>query len=210
MGYEIVQLSPRQEKSWVWVKVLRVSQNHKILSIGRNLQRPSSPNPLQWTGTSIGRSGCPVSDPASPWTSPGTSTTSLGNPSKCLTTLTVKDLSNLNLPTLSLKPFPLVQSPQTLPKSCPLLSCGSPLDIERLLSVWWCGVAFTRPAEARIQEFHHTFLSTLVMLKGALLLSPQISKDWNHWCLVADGSVIPKTEVNYLCSWIKGRSEHPS
>jgi len=37
-----------------------------------------------------------------------------------LTTLTVKDfflVSNLNLPSLCLKPFPLVQSPQTLLKS---------------------------------------------------------------------------------------------
>jgi len=42
----------------------------------------------------------------------GLSTTSLGNPFQCLTTLTVKDfflISNLNLPSISLKPFPLVR-----------------------------------------------------------------------------------------------------
>ena len=45
------------------------------------------------------------------------STTSLGNLFQCLTTLTVKYfflISNLNLPSISLKPFPLVLSPQTL------------------------------------------------------------------------------------------------
>ena len=50
----------------------------------------------------------------------GASTTSLGNLFQCLTALTVKDfflISNLNLPSLSLKAFPLVLSPQTLLKS---------------------------------------------------------------------------------------------
>ena len=65
----------------------------------------------------------------------GVSTTSLGNVFQCLTALTLKDLfliSNLNLLSLSLKPFPLVLSPQTL--VCPLLSYSSPLDTERPLS----------------------------------------------------------------------------
>ena len=42
-----------------------------------------------------------------------------GNLFQCLTTLTVKDfflISNLNLPSLSLKPLPLVLLPQTLKK----------------------------------------------------------------------------------------------
>ena len=49
----------------------------------------------------------------------GESTKSLGNLFQCLTTLTVKDfflIRNLNLFSLSLKPFPLVLSPQTLQK----------------------------------------------------------------------------------------------
>ena len=52
----------------------------------------------------------------------GKSTTSPSNLFQCLTTLTVKDLfliSNLNLPSLSLKPFPLVLSLQTLLKTVP-------------------------------------------------------------------------------------------
>ena len=51
----------------------------------------------------------------------GASTTSLGNHFQCLSSLTVKDfflISELNLHSLSLKPFPLVLS---------LLSCSSPL-----------------------------------------------------------------------------------
>jgi len=50
----------------------------------------------------------------------GTSTTSLGNPLQCFTTLTAKNLfliSSLNLPSLSLKPLLLVLSQQTLLKS---------------------------------------------------------------------------------------------
>ena len=51
-------------------------------------------------------------------------TASLGNLCQCLTTLIIKYfflISNLNLLSLSLKPFPLVLLPQTLLKS-PLLS----------------------------------------------------------------------------------------
>ena len=53
----------------------------------------------------------------------GASTTSLGNLCQCLTTLTVKNfylISNLNLPSLSLEPFLLVLSQQTLLKSLSL------------------------------------------------------------------------------------------
>ena len=67
----------------------------------------------------------------------GTSTTSLGNLFQCLTTLTVKDfflISSPNLCSLSLKSLTLLLSLQTLLKSCPLLSCSSPLGIERPLS----------------------------------------------------------------------------
>ena len=49
---------------------------------------------------------------------------------QCLTTLTVKDfflIPNLNLLSLSLKPFSLVLLPQTLLKSHPSLSCSSSL-----------------------------------------------------------------------------------
>ena len=50
------------------------------------------------------------------------STTSLDNPCQCLTALAVKDhslVSILNLPSLNLKPFPLILLPQTLLKSVP-------------------------------------------------------------------------------------------
>ena len=50
----------------------------------------------------------------------GASTTTLGSLCQCLTTLTVKYFlckSSLNLPSFSLKPFPLVLLPQTLLKS---------------------------------------------------------------------------------------------
>ena len=51
-------------------------------------------------------------------------TTYLGNLFQCVTTLWVKNfllISNLNLPCLSLKPFPLVLSLSTHVKSYPLL-----------------------------------------------------------------------------------------
>ena len=94
---------------------------HRItesLRVRRDLKRPSSPTPLQWTGMSTARSGCPGYYPASPWKSQGI--TSLGNLFQCLTPLTVKDfflISNLSPPSLSLKSFSLVLSPQTMLKS---------------------------------------------------------------------------------------------
>jgi len=55
----------------------------------------------------------------------GASTTSLGNLFQCLTTLTVEDfflMSNLNLPFLPLKPFPLILSPDLAKESVPFFS----------------------------------------------------------------------------------------
>ena len=57
--------------------------------------------------------------------SDGASTTSLDSLFHCLTTLILKNfsfISNLNLPSFSLKPFPLVLSQQILPNSLSLLS----------------------------------------------------------------------------------------
>ena len=61
----------------------------------------------------------------------GASTTSLGNLFQCDTTLWVKNfflISNLNLPCLSLKPFPLVLSLSTLVNSCYFSSLMSWID----------------------------------------------------------------------------------
>jgi len=79
----------------------------------------------------------------------GASTTSLRSLFQGLTALTVTDfflIPDLNLPSLSLKPFPLVLSAQVLLKTFfpgPLLSCSSPVDTERLLSAH--STAFSSP-----------------------------------------------------------------
>ena len=53
------------------ISLIVLSQNHRILTVGRNLWEPSSPFPLQWTGTCSARLSCPGHDPNSPWKSPG-------------------------------------------------------------------------------------------------------------------------------------------
>ena len=67
----------------------------------------------------------------------GASTASLGNLCQCLTTLSIKHfflMSNQNLSSFSVKPFPLVLSQQTLLKSLSPSFLQPPLDTERLLS----------------------------------------------------------------------------
>ncbi|KAK4827563.1 hypothetical protein QYF61_019187 [Mycteria americana] len=86
--------------------------------------RSSRSNPLPWAGTPSTRPGCSKPHPTWPWNTSrgGASTTSLDDLFQCLTTLIVKNLiliSNLNLPTFSLKPLPLVLSPHALaPFTC--------------------------------------------------------------------------------------------
>jgi len=84
------------------------------------------------------RSGCPGPGTALPWKSPGMvhQPISLDNQFQCLTTLTVKDfflISNLNLPSLCLKPFPLFYHNRPCLRICPFCSCSSPSYTERPL-----------------------------------------------------------------------------
>ena len=68
----------------------------------------------------------------------GVSTTSLGNLCQCLTTLTITIfflIFSPNLPSCSLKPSPLVLSPQSYyQRVCSRCSCRSLLDTERPIS----------------------------------------------------------------------------
>ena len=50
------------------IAIPQISKNHRILRVGRS---PSSPTPLQWTGTCTARAGYPWPDPASPLKSLG-------------------------------------------------------------------------------------------------------------------------------------------
>ena len=78
---------------------------------------PSSSTPLQWIGTSAARSGAE-------------------RPIQCGLEYS-RDfffISNLNLPSFTLKTFPLVLSQQILLKSLTLLSYSPPLDSEMPLS----------------------------------------------------------------------------
>jgi len=71
----------------------------------------------------------------------GASTASLGNLFQCVTTLCVKNvllISNLNLPCLSLKPFPLVLSLSTFVNSLSLSFLYTPLN-------YWCTVVTSFP-----------------------------------------------------------------
>jgi len=89
---------------------------------GRDLRRPSSPNPRSEQGHQLDQGA--QSPPNLAWDVPrdGASTASLGNLCQGLTTLIVKNfflIATLNLPSLSLKPLPLVLSQQALQKSFP-------------------------------------------------------------------------------------------
>ena len=95
----------------------------------------SSPNLLQWAGTSTTRSGCSERCPTSCWMFLGMGhlPTSLGNLCQCFTTLIVKNIfltSSLNLPSFSLKPLPLVLSQQAL------LKCLSPSFLQAPFKYW--------------------------------------------------------------------------
>jgi len=81
--------------------------------VGRDLEDHLVPTPLPWAGTPSTRPGCyPVpSNLALNTAREGAATASLGSLFQCFTTLTVKNfflISNLNLPSFSLQPFPLV------------------------------------------------------------------------------------------------------
>lgn len=67
--------------------------NHRTVWFERDIERSSSPIPLQQAGTSSTWFCCSEPRPASPWVFPGmASTTSLSNPFQYLPTLTVKIL----------------------------------------------------------------------------------------------------------------------
>ena len=88
--------------------------------VGRDLTDHLVPAPLPWTGTPSTRVLRAPSNLALNTAREGAATASLGNLFQGLTTLMVKNLfliSNLNLPSFSSEPFPLVLSPHTLVKS---------------------------------------------------------------------------------------------
>ena len=78
-------------------------ENHRIVWVGRDLQRSLSPTPLQWMGTPTAQSGAQSHLPSFTLdvSRDEASTGSLGNIVQCLTTLIVKNfflISSLNLP----------------------------------------------------------------------------------------------------------------
>jgi len=103
-----------------WFILLQNTDNHRIHRVGRVLGRPSSPTLLHEQGHNSSISCRGLIQPGLEASRDGASSTSLGNLCGCLSILTVEDsflISNLSLPSLSLKPFPLVLSQQTLLKS---------------------------------------------------------------------------------------------
>lgn len=92
--------------------------------------------PLLQAGSPTTRAGCPeplISSLALKASRDGASTTYVGNLSQGFTTLWVKNLlliSSLNLPSLSLKPLPLVLSPATV------LNSHSPSSLYIPLKYW--------------------------------------------------------------------------
>ena len=92
-----------------------------MLWVGRDLQRPSSPNPLQWAGTSATGSGCSEPRPTRPGKFPGMghqsplwATSARVSPPSLYKNLFL--VSNLYLPSLSWKPLLRVLSQWALLK----------------------------------------------------------------------------------------------
>jgi len=48
-----------------------IEQNHRMVSVGRDLKDHRVPSPLPWAGTSSTRPGCSELHPTWPWTLPG-------------------------------------------------------------------------------------------------------------------------------------------
>jgi len=103
-----------------------LSQTHRIVWVGRDLQRSCSPvPPSEVLGTSSTRSGSSKPYPVALNTSSDDASTILGNLSQCLTTLIIKHfflMSSLTLSSFSLKLLPLVLSLQGLVEGL-FLSC---------------------------------------------------------------------------------------
>ena len=102
-----------------------------MVRVGRDLKDHLVPAPLPLAGTSSTRPGCSELHPTLNTSREGAATASLGNLCQCFTTLTVKNfflISNLNLPSFSLKLFPLVLSLHTLWK-VPLHPSCRPLQV---------------------------------------------------------------------------------
>ena len=99
------------------------SKNHRIAWVEKDHNDPPSFNPPAMCGVTNHQTRLPraTSSLALNASRDGASTTSLGNLFQCVTTLCVKNfllISNLNLPCLSLKPFPLVLSLSTCGQNC--------------------------------------------------------------------------------------------
>ena len=64
----------KQKYSWSqeWDVYKNSLHSHRIVWIERDLQKSSSPTPLQWTGTPTARPGCSEPSSAWPWKSPRT------------------------------------------------------------------------------------------------------------------------------------------
>jgi len=96
-----------------------ICKNHNIIWVSWVLQLSSGPTPLQWAGTPTAPSG--AQSPSRLTLSvlrDGASTASLGNLCQCLTILIVRSIfliSNLDLPSFSLKSFPLVTTKKRKP-----------------------------------------------------------------------------------------------
>jgi len=127
-------------------------------------------------------------------------------------------ISSLNLPSFSLKPFPLVPSLQSLLRVCPLLSYSPPLDTDRLLS----GLpgAFSSPGCTAYVLVADSLWSLKLQY---YVLPPSDLGGWNglggavgcgqRWRFVADYSVwrcAALLQDSTLCTWLsicKGKLE---
>ena len=121
----------------------------------------------------------------------GASTISLGNLFQCPTTLTVEDfflISNLNLPSLSLKPFPLFYNHRP-DRVCLLLHYSCPLDTEMLLSGHLCFLGCKGTLLAHVQLPIHQYPLQVYFSRAPL----------NHfipWCVLVMG--VASTQVQDL------------
>ena len=136
----------------------------------------------------------------------GASTTSLGNLFQCVTTLCVKNfllISNLNLPYLSLRPFPLVLSLFTLINSRPL-SCICSLQV-----LGGCNEVSLVPflLQAKQAQFPQSFLTGVVLQPSHHLVAllwtrsnsstsflcwgPQNCTQYSRWGLMRSRSCFP-------------------
>ena len=156
--------------------------HHRMTWVEKDVKHCLVSTPLLCAGLPTAKPGCPEPHPAWPWVPPEHST-SLGNLFQCVTTLWVQNIllmANLNLPFLSLKPFPFIA-----------INPCEQLFIEQ--RKWFCTWSFSsaHPITKRMYRITRAFIlgKYFNLLNKSIYLSHGLSIEWDGYVPCPEGWV---------------------